>query len=106
MDFARGLWDDRAVKHRLVVALALVAVALATPGAGSTTSASSGGTWVGPLQGSRAFVAIVSDGDQIAAYVCDNGTVGSWFFGPTGADGRIALAGRDGAGLDVTLARK
>ena len=65
---------------------AVLVLTLAGPGSSHNT-ASTTGTWIGPLQGSRAFVAIVSDGDQIAAYVCDNGTVGTWFFAPDGSAG-------------------
>jgi lysophospholipase L1-like esterase len=83
-----------------VVAVAAVAV-LALPGAGA--GAGGGGTWVGPLQGSNAFVAIVRDAQQIAAYVCDNGTVGSWFFGPDGTADNVQLAGRDGSRLAIEL---
>jgi hypothetical protein len=81
---------------------AVLVLTLAGPGSSHNT-ASTTGTWIGPLQGSRAFVAIVSDGDQIAAYVCDNGTVGTWFFGPDGSAGSQQLVSRDGSRLDITL---
>jgi len=81
-------------------ALALVAAAILST---SGRADSAGGTWIGPLNGSSAFVAIVSDGDQLVGYVCDNGTVGSWFFSSDGALGAHRIIGKDGSVLDVTL---
>jgi hypothetical protein len=85
------------------VVLAALALLLSGAASGGTRDASVGGDWVGPVTGSGAFVAIVSDGDQIVAYVCDNGTIGSWFFGADGSADRVQLTGRDGSVLNATL---
>ena len=62
------------------------------------------GTWVGQLRdGSDAFVAIVSDGSQLVAYVCDDGGVGAWFFAAPGRDAQFQLANAQGALLAFTL---
>jgi hypothetical protein len=106
-------------KYGLIAAIAVAALLLAAgaigapPGRSATVgslrssagsgSGSPGETWVGPLQGSRAFVAIVSDGDQIVAYVCDDGTIGSWFFGADGSADHVQLRSPDGSLLDATL---
>ena len=87
---------------RAGLCLAAVLAAAAILSAGGHADGA-GGTWVGPLQGSNAFIAIVSDGDQLVAYVCDNGSVGSWFFSSDGALGARRLVGKDGSVLDVTL---
>lgn len=88
---------------------ATAAIVLALAGALSADDARATkafGTWVGPLQGSKALVALVSDGDQLVAYVCDDGTIGSWFFAPNGDPGSHRLVGKDGSVLDVTLGDK
>ena len=84
-----------------MVALALAAAAILSTSGRADSAA--GGTWIGPLNGSNAFVAIVSDGDQLVGYVCDNGTVGSWFFSSDGSLGAHRIVGKDGSVLDVTL---
>jgi hypothetical protein len=61
------------------------------------------GTWVGKLRGDSAFVAVVYDGTQLVAYVCDDGRFGSWFFAAPGPGSRFQLAGAGDALLDVTL---
>jgi hypothetical protein len=89
---------------RGLVPAAAAALVLAGGGTASApTPLASGGTWVGPVQASDAFVAIVSDGEQIVAYVCDNGTVGTWFFGSDGSAPHQQLVARGGSLLDVTL---
>src|SRR4051794_2912924 len=88
---------------------ATAAIVLALAGAlsaGDARATKASGTWVGPLQGSKALVALVSDGDQLVAYVCDDGTIGSWFFAPNGDPGSHRLVGKDGSVLDVTLGDK
>jgi hypothetical protein len=84
----------------LCMAAAVVAATILSAGGRAETV---GGSWIGPLQGSNAFVAIVSDGDQLVAYVCDNGTVGSWFFSSDGGQGSRRLVGKDGSVLEFTL---
>src|SRR5262249_55577055 len=84
------------------------------------------GTWVGPLVAESDFalfipflsrqatrsqtspaisplVAIVSDGTQVVAYVCQDGVLGTWFFATVGTESRLVLAGAGGALLDVML---
>jgi lysophospholipase L1-like esterase len=105
------------MKYALAAAIAAAALLLAAAAVGapadrsasgaslrsSTRSASLRGTWIGSLEGSRAFVAVVSDGDQIVAYVCDDGTIGSWFFGTDDSADHVQLRSPDGSLLDVTL---
>jgi hypothetical protein len=43
------------------------------------------GTWAGTLDESSAFVAVVTSGDQVVAYVCEDGVIGSWFAGAPAA---------------------
>lgn len=61
------------------------------------------GTWVGRLDDSDAFVAIVVGGDQVVAYVCEDGKIASWFFGTAAGGSRFQLANAAGERLDVTL---
>lgn len=37
------------------------------------------GSWAGTIADTNAFVAVVSDGRQVMAYVCDSNEVGQWF---------------------------
>jgi hypothetical protein len=53
----------------------------------------SGGSWSGRVEGSEAFVAIVKGDDQIVAYACENGKLGSWFFGPADRGNEFDLVG-------------
>ena len=87
---------------RLLLATLLASSAtllLATGGSSSVRSARAHaeaapvtGTWVGRLRGDQGFVAIVSDGTQVVAYVCDDGRLGSWFANPV-SGANIQLAG-------------
>lgn len=61
------------------------------------------GTWVGRLDDSDAFVAVVADGDQVIAYVCEDGKIASWFYGTASGGSRFILANAAGAGFDVTI---
>jgi hypothetical protein len=60
------------------------------------------GTWVGRLAGDSGFVAVVSDGTQVVAYVCDDGRLGSWFFAPDSGS-QLQLTSADGSVLNVSL---
>ncbi len=61
------------------------------------------GSWAGRLDGTEAFVAVVADGTQIAAYICDSGPIAEWFFGAaTGSD--LTLVSSTGATLALSLA--
>jgi hypothetical protein len=64
------------------------------------------GSWVGRLRGRSGLVALVADGRQVAAYVCDNGKLGSWFFGVESPAAPFVLAGRKGAALNVRLGNR
>ncbi len=71
---------------------------------GGSPSAAAGptGTWAGRVEGTDAFVAVVGDGEQVAAYVCESGTIAEWFFGSeSGAD--LALTSSGGAKLTLSL---
>ncbi len=70
------------------------------------------GSFVGPTEGSESFVAIVTDGEQVLAYVCDGATTVEWFTGAAMRDsidltsaGSIGLVAERGTGdtLDGTL---
>jgi hypothetical protein len=56
----------------------------------------------GPIAGSRTSLAIVVDGGRAAAYLCDGQALEAWFEGEV-VDGRISLAGRNGAALTGTI---
>ena len=56
----------------------------------------------GPITGSRTSLAIVVDAGRAAAYLCDGRALEAWFEGEV-VDGRISLAGRNGAALTGTI---
>lgn len=65
-------------------------------------AAAARGTWVGQLDGRDAFVAVVAGEAQVVAYVCEDGALGTWFFGPAG-DGTVELQAPSGARLELAL---
>jgi hypothetical protein len=71
--------------------------------AAEPASAVAPGTWAGRVDDSDAFVAVVVGEDQIAAYVCEDGVIGSWFFGPAPGGETVALANAAGHRLEVDL---
>ena len=75
----------------------------------STTSASvnaepdrsaGGGRWAGKVEGTDAFVAIVSDGEATTAYLCDGAAISSWFKTDAGAEMQA-----ESGGIEVDAAR-
>jgi hypothetical protein len=56
----------------------------------------------GPINGSSTSLAVVIDGGRAAAYLCDGRAVEAWFEGEV-VDGRVSLAGRNGAVLTATI---
>jgi hypothetical protein len=61
------------------------------------------GSWVGKLRDSSALIAIVADGTQFVAYVCDDGHLGSWFFAAPGPVAQLYVTNAGGAQLAVAL---
>lgn len=63
----------------------------------AAAAAATGGSYVGPVDGSNAFIGIVSNGNNLLAYVCDGdqsgATAADWFRGAT-----------DGSYVDMTTA--
>ena len=60
------------------------------------------GAWVGTADGSDTFVAVVADGTQVVAYVCESGKTGAWFMGAQ-VGNELGLANAAGASLTVSL---
>ncbi|HEX5164172.1 MAG TPA: hypothetical protein VFV93_02150 [Thermomicrobiales bacterium] len=89
----------------LLLPLTVAGVAAAKPNGDSPGQAkqAEAGSWVGKLRGDSALVAIVYDGAQLVAYVCDDGRVGSWFFAAPGPGSSFQLAGAGDSLLEVTL---
>jgi hypothetical protein len=60
------------------------------------------GDFVGTVNGSEAFVSVVTNGDSVLAHVCDGLGIAEWFAGE--ATGRsVQLVSENGASLDVDL---
>jgi hypothetical protein len=97
---------------RWIAALTVAAVL----SAGLGTAHARAATFVGPVQGSDAYIAVAKDGRKIGGYVCDNGTVSRWIeyswlrrgrapliAGTTGEQlGSVRIAGRLASGT-VTI---
>ncbi|MGN6812086.1 MAG: hypothetical protein ACTHMP_14545 [Thermomicrobiales bacterium] len=73
-----------------------------TPGTPGTPAAGGAKTFVGKIEGTDAFIGIVSDGQHATAYVCDGTTIVAWFNG-TVTDQQIALTDSDGRQLTASL---
>lgn len=68
-----------------------------------TSSPQMANTFVGEIEGSDAYIAVVYDGANAMAFVCDGHEMWSWLNGSmTGAD--LALSGSNGTTLAGTLA--
>ena len=65
--------------------------------------ASTSATFVGRVAGSNAYIAVVKDGRQVGAYVCDNGSGSRWLESSRLRNGRAAL--RAGSGERVGSVR-
>lgn len=52
------------------------------------------GTFVGKVEGSDAYIALVTDGTELTGYVCDGEQVSVWFGEPDLQDGRAELVSR------------
>jgi hypothetical protein len=60
--------------------------------------------YVGRVEGSDAFVALVAEGSRLVGYVCDGREVSSWLEGSSFEDGRAQLENRDGQAVgEATL---
>lgn len=57
--------------------------------------------WVGQVDGTNAFAAVVAGGGHVVAYVCDGEAgIAEWFSGDTGDAGSFALTSASGATLN------
>ncbi len=92
--------------------LCVAVLCLAVAGLSCSQGTPIAGSFVGPAEGSESFVAIVTDGAQVLAYVCDGATTVEWFSGAAMRDsidltsaGSIGLVAERGTGdtLDGTL---
>jgi hypothetical protein len=79
---------------------ALVVAAGIVLGAGPGSDDATAATFVGRVQGSDAYIAILKDGRKIGGYVCDSGSVSRWIEYSWLRDGRAPLrAGTTGKRL-------
>ncbi len=92
----------------LLLTLALVGAVTACGGnengAETISSTAQEGTFVGELEGTNAYIALISDGERVAGYVCDDDSLAQWI-GSTPLDGSaVELVARDGSALgEATL---
>lgn len=76
----------------------------AAPDATPTTSATNDRGFVGEVDGTDAYIAVVSGTTEAVAYVCDgDADIAEWFRGPVDADGHMELTNDGGATLDATI---
>jgi hypothetical protein len=68
----------------LLCAAALVVGCSGGDDGGGVPEGASVGSFVGLLEGTDAHIAIVSDGEKLAGYVCDSKNVSIWFKGEVG----------------------
>ena len=80
------------------VVLGLLVLSLGCALSSCSSGAVTYGSFVGPTDGSESFVAIVTDGDKVMAYVCDGQEIAEWF-SADGARNTIDLMSANGVGL-------
>ncbi len=92
--------------------LCTAALCLAAAGLSCSQGTTIAGSFVGAAEGSESFVAVITNGEQVMAYVCDGATTAEWFTGTTARDsidltsaGSIGLVAQRGTGdtLDGTI---
>jgi hypothetical protein len=81
---------------------ALVAMLLAGLAASSAVARTGRVGYVGTVRGTHAFVAVVTSGSHVTAYVCDSKAIAEWFKGSLKA-GKATLTSSDGSVLRVTV---
>lgn len=70
-------------------------------GAPSPTRHTEPGSWAGPVTGTDAVLAVVTDGSQVMAYLCDSAQRSSWFSGDlTGETAMLLNVNGDALALD------
>lgn len=75
----------------------------ATPDATPTNATGDRG-FVGEVDGTDAYIAVVSGTTEAVAYVCDgDADIAEWFRGPVDADGHMELTNDRGATLEATI---
>jgi hypothetical protein len=98
----------RTPRSAAAATLALAAVGLAAcghdTGGGDHPAATARGVDVGRVDGSRAYIALVSDGRRLGGYLCDGRTLSVWLEPTRLDDGHAKLRSRRGGALgDVAL---
>lgn len=94
-----------------VIVCVLVLLGLATLGSACAGSPSVGGgsqvtKYVGAVANQPGLIGVVADKGlgKVLAYYCDDKTVGQWFEGPLGADGKFDVTDASGSRLQGTVA--
>ena len=99
---------------------ALIVAAAVVFSAGPGSSVARAATFVGRVQGSNAYIAVLKDGRRIGGYLCDNGSISRWIeyhglrngvaplrAGTTGERlGSVRVAGRSATGTVVIDGQK
>ena len=85
-------------RRKLLVDLALVVAAGGGLSVRRAHAQSTGGVFVGKVDGTNAFVGLVTDGEQVLGYVCDGTNFKERFDGTMAeaGDGQLTLVGEDG----------
>ena len=83
------------MNRNLRIAARTLGVATALALGAACGSGDDADTFVGRADALDANLALVVDGDQVAAYLCDDGHIAEWFRGQL-ADGRAELVSADG----------
>jgi hypothetical protein len=103
-------------KLRQWTALVLIVLSLtlgACGGAQPTPETMLSGAWVGKVDGTDAYIAIASNGEEVMAYICDGKTITQWYRGQATTGGLDLAAGSaklqaqltvDAANGSITLA--
>lgn len=81
----------------------LMAMLLTGPAASSALARTGRVGYVGTVRGTHAFVAVVTSGSRVTAYVCDSKKIAQWFKGSVKA-GKATLTSSAGYLLRVTIA--
>src|ERR1700737_4561654 len=93
------VWTMCAAAIFVAAAPATEAIAASTAGPAKRTLPSAKGTFAGKVEGTGAYIALVSDGRRGGGYICDNSSASKWTVLSIVTSGRATLRARTGETL-------
>jgi hypothetical protein len=95
-----GVKREAPVVHRAAILLVtLFAFGLAACGAGGSSEAPKDGSYVGKVDGTDAYIALVTGSGKVAGYICDSANISVWIPAATVSGNSASLVSRKGVAV-------